>query len=143
MTPTAWKACLSRFPWPRAWVEKLQYQKNQAGNLIKALSGRSPMSPVQVVGYMDPCPVENLIFLSARYPGTLLARRVRGYLRQWSKVQPVLTGEDLKALGYAPGQGFGKMLRALRQGRLEGKLHTRAQEKQYLREKFPRTNQDQ
>ena len=75
--------------------------------------------------------------MHAFYPGSVLARGIRNFWRQWSRIKPVLTGADLKARGYAPGPGFGKILAALRQARLEGEAVSRAGEEKFLRKNFP------
>ncbi len=58
--------------------------------------------------------------------------RVRAYLtRYWQTyrhIHPLLSGEDLKAMGLTPGPIFGEILHALRAARLDGQLSTREDE---------------
>jgi hypothetical protein len=49
-------------------------------------------------------------------------------------VRPVLTGDDVIALGVARGPDVGRGLAALRRARLDGKVSTRADECRYLRQ---------
>jgi tRNA nucleotidyltransferase (CCA-adding enzyme) len=51
----------------------------------------------------------------------------------WRYVQPALTGDDLKQMGLPPGKLFGTLLRQLRIARLDGKLTTDADEREFVR----------
>ena len=51
------------------------------------------------------------------------------YASQWAAVEPVTTGDDLKALGLAPSPAFSDILSALRDAWLDGKIHTPEQER--------------
>jgi poly(A) polymerase len=51
---------------------------------------------------------------------------------------PVLSGDDLIALGYAPGPLFSDILRALEEAQLEGEVRTRDEAVHLVRTRFPR-----
>jgi poly(A) polymerase len=51
--------------------------------------------------------------------------------------QPLITGRELIAAGYAPGAGFREMLRAAEDAQLEGSITTAEEALQLLRERFP------
>ena len=53
------------------------------------------------------------------------------------KPPPLLRGDDLIALGYTPGPLFKKILQAVEDAQLEGKLRTREDALILLRERFP------
>ncbi|HEV2306623.1 MAG TPA: hypothetical protein VGR93_13975, partial [Candidatus Acidoferrales bacterium] len=48
----------------------------------------------------------------------------------------ILTGDDLKAMGYAPGPAFKEMLRAVEDAQLEGKIRTHEQAVEMVRDTF-------
>jgi poly(A) polymerase len=50
--------------------------------------------------------------------------------------QPLITGRELIAAGYAPGAGFREMLRAAEDAQLEGTVTTAEEALQLLRERF-------
>jgi tRNA nucleotidyltransferase (CCA-adding enzyme) len=54
--------------------------------------------------------------------------RIDLFRSQLRGVQSELTGDDLKKLGLAPGPAYKKILAHLRDARLDGKISTRAQE---------------
>jgi tRNA nucleotidyltransferase (CCA-adding enzyme) len=51
------------------------------------------------------------------------------YASQWAAVQPVTTGDDLRATGLKPSPAFGQILTALRDAWLDGEIHTEQEEK--------------
>jgi tRNA nucleotidyltransferase/poly(A) polymerase len=51
---------------------------------------------------------------------------------------PLITGDDLIALGYAPGPAFKQMLHAVEEEQLEGTLSTREQAVRFIAERFGR-----
>ena len=49
---------------------------------------------------------------------------------------PELTGHDLKAMGYPPGENFQKMFKALLDARLDGWVKNRAEEIDFVKKMF-------
>ena len=49
-----------------------------------------------------------------------IASRLRRYLAVWRLVSPVLTGDDLLAMGVTPGSNVGEVLRELNSAKLDG-----------------------
>jgi poly(A) polymerase len=68
---------------------------------------------------------------------------VQNFLRETppEQVRPprLLTGEDLKALGYRPGPQFAVILKAVEDAQLEGQLASRDQALAFVKENFPAT----
>ncbi|MGA8630146.1 MAG: CCA tRNA nucleotidyltransferase [Terracidiphilus sp.] len=52
--------------------------------------------------------------------------------------QPLITGQELIAAGYKPGEGFREMLRAAEDAQLEGTIATEEEALKLVRERFPR-----
>ena len=50
---------------------------------------------------------------------------------------PLITGDDLIALGYRPGPDFGSMLNFVEDAQLEGTIHTRKEALAMIAERFP------
>lgn len=61
-------------------------------------------------------------------PSSTIRRRIELYHRQLACVEPILNGDDLRALGIPQGPIYKKLLQALRDARLDGKIKTRRQE---------------
>jgi poly(A) polymerase len=49
----------------------------------------------------------------------------------------LVTGDDLKAMGYAPGPRMGEILAAVVEAQLEGELKTPEQARRFIHERFP------
>ncbi len=52
------------------------------------------------------------------------------------KPAPLITGHDLIAAGYRPGPAFGRILRAVEDAQLEGRLASRGQALEFVRSRF-------
>jgi len=65
--------------------------------------------------------------------------RRRAELSAAEAIRPprLLDGDDLIALGYAPGPVFGKILSALEEAQLEGHVRTRAEAERFVAERYP------
>jgi poly(A) polymerase len=50
---------------------------------------------------------------------------------------PLITGDDLIALGYKPGPQFKKILSGVEDGQLEGRLQTKDEARAFVRAEFP------
>lgn len=51
--------------------------------------------------------------------------------------QPLLTGDDLIAMGYAPGPQFKQILAAVEDAQLEGRITDPEQAREFVRREFP------
>jgi tRNA nucleotidyltransferase (CCA-adding enzyme) len=63
-------------------------------------------------------------------------RAVSEYLTRYASIRPLLTGNDLKALGIRPGPIYQDILTSLRYARLDGRLTSREEEEQFVRRRF-------
>jgi poly(A) polymerase len=52
--------------------------------------------------------------------------------------RPLITGDDLIALGYAPGPDFKQILSAAEDAQLEGRVQTAEEAREFVRREFPR-----
>ncbi|MGL5872449.1 MAG: CBS domain-containing protein [Xenococcaceae cyanobacterium] len=66
-------------------------------------------------------------------------RKIRGiiwqYVTDWSQIKPFLNGNDLKSLGYKPGQQFKQILEDLLIATLDGKICDRTEAEAFLQER--------
>jgi tRNA nucleotidyltransferase (CCA-adding enzyme) len=61
-----------------------------------------------------------------------IQRRLYRYQTEWRWIETEITGNDLKAMGLRPGPVYGRILGALRDARLDGKVSTREEEEALL-----------
>ncbi len=82
--------------------------------------------PSQVVDLLRQFDRSLLILVGIRCRDRLLRRQIWKYLTVWSQVQPPLTGDDLRRLGYKPGPQYRQILAALTSATVDGKIDSQA-----------------
>jgi tRNA nucleotidyltransferase (CCA-adding enzyme) len=94
---------------------------------LSAKLAASADSPAEAVELQDGRSKSAMWALSLldRGPAGETARR---YLSEWQQVKPALTGNDLLAIGVAPGERVGALLRQVRAARLTGEVTSREEE---------------
>ncbi|HXF61171.1 MAG TPA: hypothetical protein VNK95_06120, partial [Caldilineaceae bacterium] len=96
--------------------------------------GLPPSRVVELLEDVDPAALALAYIACSDRP--IVVAYLGRFQREWRHVHPELTGHDLAALGLPRGPLFGKALRALRAARLDGAITTRAEEEQFVRERF-------
>jgi poly(A) polymerase len=67
----------------------------------------------------------------------LAKQKLAEYGDEHLKPEPLITGADLVAIGYAPGPVFTRILHAVEDAQLEGRITTQPEALQLVREQFP------
>ena len=67
----------------------------------------------------------------------LAKRKLEEFSEEALKPEPLITGEDLIAAGYEPGPEFSKILHAIEDAQLEGRITTKGEAMDVVRELFP------
>jgi tRNA nucleotidyltransferase (CCA-adding enzyme) len=88
--------------------------------------------PSAVYRLLQPYPARVLAVAWVSTDHEPLRERLLRYQTEWRLVEAEITGDDLKAMGLKPGPLFGRLLEALRDARLDGKVSTRAEEEALL-----------
>lgn len=73
---------------------------------------------------LRPLPVEFLLYLMAESDVPELRRTISRYLTAWRRMQADVDGDDLRAMGLAPGPVYTVILRRLLEAKLDGKADT-------------------
>ncbi len=92
------------------------------------------MRPSQVYELLAPFPGPAILVTWIASDSKRVRAHLSDYWRIYRHVRPILTGDDLKAMGLAPGPIFGEILGLLRGARLDGRLETEAEERRMVRE---------
>jgi len=93
---------------------------------------RKARRPSAVYRLLQPYPARVLAMGWVATDRKRLRERLLHYQTEWRLVKTELTGDDLKAMGLRPGPLFGRLLGALRDARLDGKVSTREEEESLL-----------
>jgi tRNA nucleotidyltransferase (CCA-adding enzyme) len=124
-------------------VRALSDRLHLTGRLERAISDFVRLGRLFAKLDAPPAPAEAVRLLKGLSAGAVWARAVAGsepgretcrrYLLEWRRVRPILRGDDVIALGVAPGAEVGRALTRLRIERLEGRLRSREEEEAFVR----------
>jgi tRNA nucleotidyltransferase (CCA-adding enzyme) len=84
--------------------------------------------PSAVYRLLQPYPARILAVAWVATNRKRLQERLLRYQTEWRLVEPEISGDDLKGMELRPGPLFGRLLGALRDARLDGKVGTREEE---------------
>jgi tRNA nucleotidyltransferase (CCA-adding enzyme) len=122
---------------PGRLAERLYRQRHQAFATLNAIKRRLKHSAAvpdsQVYLWFSAFGLEVLLYLAARASSEQVRRFVSLYLTKLRDVTPLLTGDDLSALGLAPGPHFRRVKERLLQAHLDGETVSRQDEEMLVR----------
>ncbi|MCK5426256.1 MAG: CBS domain-containing protein, partial [Thermodesulfovibrionia bacterium] len=84
----------------------------------------------------QPLSLLTILFIIAKAKDEQQKKALSLYLTTLRKIKPVLTGKDLKDMGYLPGPLFNKIFKAILEARLEGKIKSREEEEKFVKKHF-------
>ncbi|MEW5914599.1 MAG: CBS domain-containing protein [Thermodesulfobacteriota bacterium] len=119
-------------PQQRAEMASERRRTTRALNLLQ----REQLPASKIYFLLRPLPPEYQLFIMALASRRWAKRAVSQYLTSLSRVRPQLDGEDLKALGFAPGPLFKKILDRLQAACLDGEVLGREQELELVAREF-------
>ncbi len=85
--------------------------------------------PSEMYHLLQPYPARVIAAIWVASDNEVVQQRLLRYQTTWRFVEPELTGDDLQEMGLKPGPLFGRLLRELRDARLNGEVTTRVEEK--------------
>lgn len=135
--PAQLETFCERFQIQERICRELIIQKLAADELSNRFYGRPPEKNSDIRRLLAPLSNEGLLYLMAIARKKEIKKTVSLYVTSLRNVQPLLNGDDLKELGYAPGQEFRKMFAALRDARLDGVVKSKDNEKEFILKHFP------
>ncbi len=92
--------------------------------------------PSQVVQLLRQYELPMLILIAVQ-SSRAIRHQIWQYLTVWSRVQPLLNGNDLRKLGYKPGPQYKLMLDALLAATLDGVMSDRTSAQEFLAKHYP------
>jgi tRNA nucleotidyltransferase (CCA-adding enzyme) len=119
---------------PRAKREVLDGIEQSAHALMKIYS--TFQDEKEVYYSFQPLNLPSILFTLAKARDKRHKKAISLYLTTLRKIKPSTTGKDLKKMGYQPGPLFNRILKAVLDRRLEGKIKTREEEITFVKEKF-------
>jgi tRNA nucleotidyltransferase (CCA-adding enzyme) len=126
-----------RFQMPQKPREMVINQKENADKIANLMSRRRVLQESEVFRLLTNLEIEGLLYLMAIARKNDIKKAVSHYVTTLRQVRTRLTGKKLKEMGYQPGPLFTTMLNDLLDARLDGIVHTQAEEEAYIRRNYP------
>ena len=119
----------------RASLEYPEHIDRLVARLLKAQSA----GPARMAALLRDEPVEVLFLVSLLSENKAVVEIVEKYLKDWSRVKPLISGHDLQKMGIPRGPLYREIIDAMRDARLNGQVETKEDEL-VLAEKFWQAN---
>jgi tRNA nucleotidyltransferase (CCA-adding enzyme) len=115
---------------------ELLINREQIKNVLVKMVRRRTLGTSELYHLLQPLSVECLIYLMARVSRREAQKAISTFVTHLRHTAIETGGEDLKMLGLQPGRLYKKILDSLLDARLEGKVQTKADEIEFVREHF-------
>lgn len=124
---------LSRLQTPPRLKELIINGLSKAMGLIKML----PLNdPIRIYRSMHDLSLETLLFALAIASDEAKKKEISYYLLYLRYIKPIVKGEDLMRLGIKPGPIYSEVLKTVLEEKLKGKLKTKEEEIEFIRERY-------
>jgi tRNA nucleotidyltransferase (CCA-adding enzyme) len=124
---------LKRFPFSEPESRTIKASRVGCHAVMRQLAKRPPPKPAQVYRLLCGLSDETLLSLMAKSKGDSVKRQISSFFTTYQHVKPVLTGADLKAMGFKPGPHFKAILDRVLDARLNGEVQTESEERALAR----------
>ena len=111
-------------------------EKKQAEEIVSRLNRQKELPPSKIYTFLKILSVESILFIMARTAHEESTRLLAAYFTRIKNIRTELDGNDLIRLGYQPGPGFREVLDALLLAKLDGKVHDKSEEEDFVRKNF-------
>lgn len=119
--------------------ERVRICKAEAKAVIHRLMSTRVVSRKMIYDCLFPLPNEVILYIMAKAKSADIKRYISLYFTQLKNVRPLVTGDDIASLGYAPGPLFRKILDAVLEEKFAGELRTKAAEMSFILSRFPKS----
>jgi len=113
----------------RDWV---RIAKDDAADITSRLLSARVVSRKFIYDCLNPLPNEVILYLMAKAKSNDIKRYISLFFTQLKYVRPVISGKDLKDLGYPPGPLFKQILDEVLERKFVGELRTKADEMSFV-----------
>jgi tRNA nucleotidyltransferase (CCA-adding enzyme) len=121
---------------PERLALRLLQQRSQAHHIVAAIKVRLTRKPEvansEIYGWFSGLSLEVLLYLASHVNSEQTRRFVSLYLTKLRDIVPLLDGDDFLALGLKPGPLFKRIKYGLLQARLDGRVTSREDERDFV-----------
>ncbi len=122
---------LARLTFPRRQTQSMLWVAQENARLLRTLDRN--VNPSETFRSLCDLPDETLVFLMAKTRSEKAKQNIFDMFTVYRRMRPILTGNDLKAMGLKPGPSYNKILNRLLDARLNGEVETEADERRLVR----------
>jgi tRNA nucleotidyltransferase (CCA-adding enzyme) len=133
LTPGERKEALQRLYVPPTARKEILDGIDLSGEALTALTGASQKA---IYYALMPLDIPTVLFTMAKAKKEEHKKAISLYLTTLRKINPELTGEELKKMGYTPGPVFKKILKSLLDARLERQVKSREEEIAFVKQNY-------
>ena len=98
---------------------------------------RSTLKPSEIYWLLIDLQPEGWLYLMTIARKRFIQQAVSLFVTQLRKVKPLVSGDELKSLGYIPGPQFRAMLNHLIERQLDGEISTHPEAIAFIRASYP------
>lgn len=122
---------------PERHTQMLIKEKTDAHQVIRTLERRVHLRPSEIYWLLKGFSHEGLLYVMAICRNKIGKQAVSSYVTQLRNIKSFIHGADLKKMGYIPGPSYQTMLNHLLEAKMDGRIHSREDEIQLLKEHYP------
>ncbi len=126
-----------RFDLPPKQRSKLIQQKTDAEKIAREMLKRPFFKPSEIYWLLSGLENEGLLYLMTIARKRYIQKAVSQYVTTLSKVRPLISGDEFKAMGYIPGPQFRIMHNHLIEVQLDGEVSSQEQALAFIRASYP------
>lgn len=121
------KLICKKFAFRRGEEKRMLAYKKITPKFIKELN-QHKIKPSRVFSLLEPLSYEVIISLKAKYRKPVLKKHIEDFFEIYNGTRIHVSGEDLSALGLAPGPLYQKIFRRVLNAKLDGLVKTKKEE---------------
>ena len=130
------EAVIHRLSMPAHWAQVVRDTVHVRG--LQSTLAEPSLAPAALARLLDGFSAEALWAVSRLADSPAAAQRLSGYLNELRGATPALDGSDLLAMGVPQGPLVGRLLRELRDAKLDGRVSTKLQERRLVQSALTR-----
>ncbi|MGE4559324.1 MAG: CBS domain-containing protein [Desulfobulbus sp.] len=127
----------NRFDLPPKQRKKLIQQKNDVERIAREMVKRTYFKPSEIYWLLIDLEPEGWLYLMTIARKRFIQQAASLFVTQLRTVKPLVTGDELKRLGYIPGPQFRTMRNHLIEGQLDGAIGDHQQALDFIRGTYP------
>ncbi len=124
---------LERLSVPVRTRERLRQSRKRYRDALTVFSREPDLTPSRIYDLLVPLDTEAVLLTMAKARQEKAKKHISLYLTHLREVSVTVTGDDLKAIGIAPGPRYKKILVELLDAKLDGKVKTHEEEIEFAR----------